>query len=72
MQMHGDFEDYKHLGATYTLDLDVTPYLYYDISSEFKTDMRLIVRSGQNDGVVIFNEINGKVIELGTTLSELL
>ena len=59
MQMHGDFEDYKHLGATYTLDLDVTPYLYYDISSEFKTDMRLIVRSGQNDGVVIFNEING-------------
>lgn len=62
LEFHGDFEDYKHLGAKYTLDLAKTPYLYYDINSEFATDLRLVLGQGAdyNDGVKIINTINGE------------
>lgn len=61
LNFHGDFEDYKHLGAKYTLDLAKTPYLYYDISCDFGTDMRLVLgqSADYNDGVKIIDNISG-------------
>lgn len=56
----GPFNDIKLLGTRYTLDLEKTPYLYVDVTSEFPTDLRLVVDGGSHDGVKLFDTFEGR------------